>query len=148
MMDSLTSIDPDTLPTELRDVMLEVKGIKADPAGYREAVLDWADNGAASRYVLSPDQVVARSDPRGRDEAIAAAHFELGQHFQRTGETDAAVAHFKDAHRLAPSNWTYKRQAWHLVAPGSQTRNEVYDGSWLDDIRAIGAENYYPEFTP
>ena len=37
-------------------------------------------NGAASRYALSPDQVVARSKPRPPEHAEAAACFELGQH--------------------------------------------------------------------
>jgi hypothetical protein len=147
-MESLAQIDPSTLPGELGEVMIEVRGIKTDPDGYRAAIVDWAEHGADSRFALAPDEVIDRSGPRSTDEAWAAAFFELGQHLHRRGDADQAVNHFKEAHRLAPDNWTYKRQAWHLVAPGSQTKNDVYDGNWLADIRAIGAENYYPPFVP
>jgi hypothetical protein len=55
---------------------------------------------------------------------------------------EAAQRWFREAHRLQPENWTYKRQAWSMV-DRNQGRTDVYDGSWLDDVRAIGAENYY-----
>ena len=51
---------------------------------------------------------------------------------------------FREAHRLQPDNWTYKRQAWELVDPILQGPSEQYEGDWLSDVRAIGAENYYP----
>ena len=51
--------------------------------------------------------------------------------------------HFREAHRLQPDNWTYKRQAWILVHP-FQGPTEHYDGDWVSDVREIGAENYYP----
>ena len=50
---------------------------------------------------------------------------------------------FREAHRLQPDNWTYKRQAWSFADP-LQGPTEHYDSDWLSDIRAIGAENYYP----
>ena len=105
--------------------------------------LDWAEHGSASRYVLSPDEVVRRSAPRSPDVARAAAHFELGQHLHRAGEIDDAREHFRAAHRLEPVNWTYKRQAWSFADP-LQGPTEHYDSDWLSNIRAIGAENYYP----
>ena len=58
--------------------------------------------------------------------------------------TDAAVRWFREAHRLQPDNWTYKRQAWEFVDPILQGPSEQYEGDWLSDVRAIGAENYYP----
>jgi hypothetical protein len=73
--------------------------------------------------------------------AEAAASFELGQYLHRQGH--AAALWFRVAHRLHPANWTYKRQAWTLVDP-EQGPSEVYEGDWLSDVRAIGAENYYP----
>ena len=142
------SIDLSTLPPNLADLLGEVKKIKTDPEGYKVAILDWVEHGAASRFALSPDEVIARSDPRPAEVATAAAHFELAQHLHRAGHADAAVPHFKEAHRLQPDNWTYKRQAWHLVAPGSQEANDVYDSCWIADVKAIGAENYYPPFVP
>ena len=118
---------------------------------YRAAIVDWARHGAESRFALSPDDVVARSLPRGDDEARAAACFEMGEHLRRTVGSDAAVSWWREAHRLYPANWTYKRQAWTLVttAEGSendlmQGPNDVYEGNWLDDVIAGGGgEHYY-----
>ncbi len=92
--------------------------------------------------------MIARSTPRSVETARAAAHFELGEHLHRLGEVEAAQRHWREAHRLAPENWTYKRQAWQLVDPGAQGPTEVYDGSWIEDVAAIGAENYYPPLRP
>ena len=73
----------------------------------------------------------------------AAASFELGQHLHRSGHPDDAVRWFREAHRLQPDNWTYKRQAWSFLDP-FQGPSEQYEGDWLTDVRKIGAENYYP----
>ncbi len=137
-------LDVDTLPEPLREIMIEVKKIRTEPGRYVAAVRDWAERGAASPYVLSPDEVVARSQPRPAGVAEAAAAFELGQHLHRAGHADDAVPWFKRAHRLQPDNWTYKREAWNLVAAGNQGPNGVYEGNWIADVKAIGAENYYP----
>jgi tetratricopeptide (TPR) repeat protein len=138
----------DHLPPERRGVVDEVLKMKIDPAASLAMLLDWAEKGAESQYVLSPDEVIARSHPRGDDEARAAAHFELGQHLFAHGDHDAAVPHWREAHRLYPANWTYKRQAWNLEAGDTVTPSDRYDGSWLVDVRAIGAENYYPAILP
>ena len=99
-------------------------------------------HGADSRYALTPDEVVERSRPRPPEEAEAAAAFALGQHLHRTGRPDAAVRWFRASHRLAPDNWTYRRQAWTFADPG-QGPTEQYEGDWLSDVRRTGAENYY-----
>jgi hypothetical protein len=146
--DQFSKIDLTTLPPNIADLLGEVKKIKTDPEGYKAAIVDWVEHGSASAYALPPEEVVARSQPRPPEVAQAAAHFELGQHLHRSGAAGAAVEHFRQAHRLQPDNWTYKRQAWHLVAPGSQEANDVYDSCWIADVKAIGAENYYPPFVP
>jgi tetratricopeptide (TPR) repeat protein len=92
---------------------------------------------------LDPTELADRAGTRTEDAATAAAHFELAQHLQRAGEPDAAIGHFKAAHRLHPENWTYKRQAWSLVHP-LQGPTEQYDTDWLTEVRQVGAENYYP----
>jgi hypothetical protein len=130
---------PDDLPEILRDTLAEAKKIKAHPEEYAAAVRAWVADGS---HALSPDEVVARSRPRGTDAATAAASFELGQHLHLAGHVEAAQRWFREAHRLQPENWTYKRQAWSMV-DRNQGRTDVYDSSWLDDVRAIGAENYY-----
>ena len=59
------------------------------------------------------------------------------------GSTEDAVRWFREAHRLAPDNWTYKRQAWTFADP-LQGPTAEYDSDWLSEVRKIGAESYYP----
>jgi hypothetical protein len=142
-LEALLSIDTSTLPPHLADTLLEARKIKIDHEAYVLALRDWVSKGAASRYALTPDEVVRRSRPRSLDVATAAAAFELGQSLHRRGHPDDAVRWFREAHRLQPDNWTYKRQAWSLVDP-LQGPTEQYDGHWAKDVKEIGAENYYP----
>ena len=136
------------LPAAQRGVIDAIGRMHIAPEQYLDMVLDWAERGASSRYVLLPDDVVARSQPRGFDSSLASAHFELGQHLHRGGNHEAAIAHWREAHRLAPENWTYKRQAWNLEAADTVTGSVAYEGSWLGDVEKIGAENYYPPIQP
>jgi hypothetical protein len=120
-----------------------VRTLRIDAETYVAALRDWVQNGTASRFALTPDDILRRSQPRPIEEATAAAHFELAQHLHRSGRTEDAVIHFRAAHRLQPANWTYKRQAWSLIDP-AQGPNAVYDGDWFTDVQKIGAEQYYP----
>ena len=131
------------LPEAVAEMLREAQGIKIDPEPYLNALRDWVRHGERSRFALSPEEVMARSQPRDTDDARAAACFELGQHLQRSGHADDAVAWFREAHRLQPDNWTYKRQAWSLADP-FQGPTDAYDSDWLTDVRKVGAEHYYP----
>jgi hypothetical protein len=102
-------------PVTKRPNLMKLLGGGQDRAAYPEAIRDWARNGAASPYVMTADEVIAASQPRGDAQSRSAAHFELANHFWRTGERAAAIRHFDECHRLQPENWTYKRQAWSLV---------------------------------
>jgi hypothetical protein len=87
----LRDIDiPTDIPARLATTLTEVKAIPDHSTEYRAAILDWVENGAASRFALPPDEVVARSQPRGADQARATACFELGQHLERTVGREAA----------------------------------------------------------
>ncbi len=121
----------------------QARKIRIEPEKYVGALRDWVARGAASPYALSASEVVSRSRARSWDAALAAAHFELGQHLHRAGHATDAVPHFREAHRLQPENWTYKRQAWSLVDP-RQGPSPDYDSDWLSDVLKVGAENYYP----
>ncbi|MDB6061176.1 MAG: hypothetical protein JWM78_1279 [Verrucomicrobiaceae bacterium] len=127
------------------EMIEQVRQIRFEAAIYYEMIKDWVENGAQSKYVLSPEEVIRRSHPRSADTARAAAYFELGQHLHRNDDHAGAVLHWREAHRLHPDNWTYKRQAWDIEDPGRQGPTAAYDGDWLADVRKIGAENYYPE---
>jgi len=134
---------PADAPPRMVALMEAVRKIQIDPETYVAALRDWVANGPDSRFALPPWEVIERSRPRPIEQATAAAHFELGQYLHRNGQTEAAVLHFREAHRLQPDNWTYKRQAWTFVDP-SQGPTDVYDGDWLTDVLTIGPENYYP----
>lgn len=141
---------PDGLPERLDKMLREVKKIPDVADEYRAAIVDWVHNGAASRFALPAEEVIARSQPRPADHARAAACFEIGQHLLRTVGHDAAVPWWREAHELFPGNWTYKRQAWTMVttAVGAendlfQGPNEVYSGNWLDDVVNSGGGEAY-----
>jgi len=148
VLEQLRTVDITTLPPETAAMLAEACKIRTDPEGYLAMLLDWVDHGASSRYALSPEEVVRRSQPRATDEALAAAEFELGERLHRSGDHAAAIPHWRAAHRLFPANWTYKRQAWELEDPMRQGHTDAYDGSWFEDVQKIGAENYYPPVTP
>ncbi len=137
--------------------MAEARNIVAWTAEqYGDAVRDWATNGSDSRFVMAPDEVIARSGSRDSHTSIAAAHFALAEHLERSGDHAGAVEHFRAAHRLAPDNWTYKRQAWSIEGDVDGPLGRFwqgptegvewpYESDWLTEIRARGAERYYRE---
>jgi hypothetical protein len=148
ILETFKDLDVSSLPPEMADTINEAKKIKTDPEGYLAMLEDWVALGSSSRYALSPDEVVGRSQPRSHEVAEAAAHFELGQHLHALGHLETAQAHWREAHRLQPDNWTYRRQAWNLVSPVVQGPTDVYDSCWIADVKKVGAENYYPPVVP
>lgn len=152
---------PAQLPDEIPDRMIQMATtagrIRVNREAFLDGVRDWAAKGSASNALESAEEVKAASVERGPDQAAAAAHFELALHLHHSGDADGAVEHFRAAHSLDPSNWTYKRQAWELASrvdgplsrfwqgpvPGREDE-WPYDGDWLTDIEASGPENYYP----
>lgn len=132
-----------------------------DPTTYPDVIRDWANNGAASPYVMTPEEVIAASQPRGVGASAGAAHFELANHLWRAGDRDGAIRHFNECHRLQPDNWTYKRQAWSLVgnerlggmayARFSQNPLPGEEGSWPfaasfdSSIGELQPGQYYPK---
>jgi hypothetical protein len=146
--DPFRKIDLSTLPPDVAEMLTEARKIKSDPDLTVAMLRDWVERGAESPYALAPDEVIRRSHPRSTAEATAAAEFELGEYLHRNGDHDAAIPHWRAAHRLHPDNWTYKRQAWNFEDPVRQGHTDVYDSSWFEDIKKIGAENYYPPIIP
>lgn len=149
------------LPERMLDIFTEAQKIRTDPEAYEAALRDWVAKGSESEFALSPAEVVARSQPRDADAARGQAHFELATHLEQAGHHEAAVARFREAHRLVPDNFSYKRQAWSLEpaiegplarfwqGPSDDDPDAwPYDGDWLTDVKAAGGENYYPEWRP
>ena len=137
-----SSVLPPDASQRQREALEAAKRIRFEPEIYLAALRDWVSHGRQSRFALEPDEVVRRSRPRPFAEALAAAHFELGQHLHRLGHAADAVSHFREAQRLQPDNWTYRRQAWNLL-PSGTTSLETYGTDWLDGVLRIGPENYY-----
>ncbi|MCU1586948.1 MAG: hypothetical protein JWN31_441 [Frankiales bacterium] len=136
--------DVSELSVDHAEVAAEVRKMNIDPDRYPRMLRDWVAKGAGSEFVMTPDEVIEHSLPRGADESRAAAHFELGQHLHAAGDVAGAVEHWRRAHALQPANWTYKRQAWNLAESNSVRTVTGYDSGWLADVRALGAESYYP----
>jgi hypothetical protein len=129
------------MPEQARAVV-EAMTKTVDRTGrYTDAIRDWVAHGADSRFVLSPDEVVARSRPRPVEFGLAAARFELGQHLHRAGFPLDAVPHFREAHRLDPENWSYPRDAMSLVDP---SWGKVYDRDLLSEVAEVGPGTFYP----
>jgi hypothetical protein len=134
------AVPPDATPA-VREVMELTKALHVEAERYVAALRDWVERGSESRYALSPDEVIRRSRPRPIDEATAAAHFAVGQALYARGAQAAAIEHFREAHRLQPTNWTYRRDAWSLAGAD---REAVYGTSWVEEVKREGVENYYP----
>ena len=124
------AVPADATP-EQRERILVVRALRVDAERYVAALHDWVAHGAQSRFALSPDEVVRRSRPRPIEEATAAAHFAIGQTLHDAGAREDAIAHFREAHRLQPANWTYRRDAWSLTGPEHET---VYGTSWMSEV--------------
>ena len=152
---------PPEAPQRMRDIMAEAAKIRRDTEAYHAALRDWVTNGAQSRFALSPDEVIARSRPRDADKARGHAHFQLAAQLEIDGHHAAAVQHFREAHRLVPDSWTFRRQAWSLEKVGNDALARFwqgpdpkapeawpYEGDWLSDVREIGAENYNDPWRP
>ena len=146
--ESFRNIDLTTVPPDVAEMLTEARKIRSESELYLQMLRDWVEHGTASRYALTPGEVVRRSGARTGDESRAAADFELGRFLHRDGDHAGAIAHWRESHRLAPDNWTYKRNAWNFEDPMRQGHTDAYEGSWFEDVKKLGAENYYPAIVP
>jgi tetratricopeptide (TPR) repeat protein len=77
---------------------------------------------------------------------LAMAEFGLGEHLYRSRHLAEAIPHFKEAQRLNPKSWNYKRQAYAL----SDAKRD-YGTTFMDEVeKAGGSKVYYspPDLTP
>lgn len=106
---------------------------------YFDAARDWAIHGAASRHVMSPDEVLKRLQVP--DAGIAEAHtrFRLGQVLMREGCEAEARAQLDEASRLHPDSWAIWRQHAERDARGFAA-----GPSFWERIDARADKAYYP----
>jgi tetratricopeptide (TPR) repeat protein len=111
-----------------------------DSAPYLNALRDWIEKGDKSQYVMSEDKLREKLDSNDPNTALAAAEFGLAEQLYKTGHNAEAIVHFKEAQRLNPKSWNYKRQAYLL---GDAKRD--YGTTFVDEVnKSGGSKVYYP----
>jgi hypothetical protein len=117
-----------------------------DSAPYLNALRDWIEKGDKSIYRMSEERLREKLAVNDPDVILAASEFALGEHLYKSGHLPEAIPHFKEAQRLNPKSWNYKRQAYAL----SDAKRD-YGTSFVDEVeRAGGSKVYYPapDLTP
>ena len=150
---------PDEMPERMKEMMGYAVQITHDAETYHAALVDWIENGAASRFAMDEATVIERSRPRDADHALGHAHFELASYLEKAGDHKLAIQHFRQAHTLVPESWTFRRQAWSLEPVGEgplarfwqgpnpeKPEDWPYEGDWVEDIKREGPENYNESF--
>jgi len=111
---------------------------KMDSAPYIDAIRDWAAKGAKSVYVPSEPELRARLKPQSNERVRADAEFALAEYLYKQGKGIDAIPHFKEAQRLDPDNWNYKRQAWAL-----SDAERDYGTSFTKEVKKLNGKPYY-----
>lgn len=106
---------------------------------YYDAVRDWVENGASSRFVMTPQEARSYLARPTADTAQAHAHFRLGAHLLGLGREAEAAQHMAEASRLHPGSWAMWRQA----APRNEQGFAAGEDFW-ERVRALGEQRYYP----
>jgi tetratricopeptide (TPR) repeat protein len=111
-------------------------GIDAGP--YLDAIRDWVANGDRSVFVMKEKEVKDRLNPPSSERVRADAEFALAEYLHKNGHGDDAIPHFKEAQRLDPDNWNYKRQAWAL-----SDAEKNYGTSFMKEVQKLNGKPYY-----
>lgn len=111
---------------------------KLEAAAYLAALRDWADKGDKSQFVFSEAELREHLTAQKPEWAQAAAEFALADYLYRQGHGAASIRHYKEAQRLNPESWNYKRQAWAL----SDAERE-YGTSFMKEVQKLNGKPYY-----
>jgi tetratricopeptide (TPR) repeat protein len=117
-----------------------------DSAPYLSALRDWIEKGDKSRYVMSEERLRAKLEVNDPSFILASAEFGLGEQLYKSGHLTEAIPHFKEAQRLNPRSWNYKRQAYAL----SDAKRD-YGTTFAEEVeKAGGSKVYYqpPDLPP
>lgn len=109
-----------------------------DAAPYLDAIRDWVEKGERSQYAVGEDELKKMLTPQSEDRAKADAEFALAEYLYSVGQGVDAIAHFKEAQRLDPDNWNYKRQAWQL-----SDAERDYGTSFGKEVQKLNGRPYY-----
>ncbi|MBL8204121.1 MAG: TlpA family protein disulfide reductase [Blastocatellia bacterium] len=105
---------------------------------YLAALRDWVAKGEKSTFALSESELKQRLAPQNPDWALAAAEFGLAEYLYRQGQSAASIKHYKEAQRLNPENWNYKRQAWALT-----DAEREYGTNFTKEVQKLNGKPYY-----
>jgi len=111
-------------------------GMEAAP--YLDAIRDWVANGEQSIYAMNEKELKDRLTPQNPEWALAAAEFGLAEYLYRSGQGAASIRHYKEAQRLNPESWNYKRQAWAL-----SDAERDYGTNFWSEVRKLNGKPYY-----
>ncbi len=108
---------------------------------YIDALRDWVKHGAASRYVMPAEEIRKRLRGPGEADVRAATHVKLGRHLYAQGALERAKHHFREAVRLCPDKWNYRRQS-NMLDPESVGQLNAGPDFWAA-IDALGDTPFY-----
>lgn len=109
-----------------------------DAGEYLSAIRDWVAKGEKSEFVLGEAEMRSRLKTQTPERSLADAEFALGEYLYKDGKGPDAIPHFKEAQRLSPDNWNYKRQAWAL----SDAQRD-YGTTFWDEVKKLNGKPYY-----
>ncbi len=119
------------------DIAAEGKSIRTR---YVDAIRDWVTKGDTSQYALSSEEVRKRMRGPTTNDALAAAHFRLGQYLFSQGHQQDARRYFLEAKRLRPESWNFIRQELELQGVGNASGPDFWT-----QVDALGEKAYYPQ---
>lgn len=126
-------------PNEVAYVDNRYKGLHGiDAVPYINGLRDWVANGERSPFVLSEQELKERLAPQKPEHSQAAAEFALAEYLTHAGLGVDAIPHYKEAQRLNPDSWNYKRQAWAL-----SDAERDYGTSFQKEVQKLNGKPYY-----
>lgn len=108
---------------------------------YIDALRDWVQHGAASRYVMPAEEIRRRLRGPGEADVRAATHAKLGRHLYAKGALERAKHHFREAVKLCPDKWNYRRQS-NMLDPESVGQLNAGPDFW-EAVDALGEKPFY-----
>ena len=109
-----------------------------DSAPYLNALRDWIEKGDKSVYTMSEGRLREKLTVNDPNIILATAEFGLGEYLYKSGHLNEAIPHFKEAQRLNPKSWNYKRQAYAL----SDAKRD-YGTTFMDEVEKAGGSKVY-----
>lgn len=127
----------ETAYSKATELKLGGRTLSNDGDAYVAALRDWVAKGSDSEFAMTPEEVTSKLAPRTSEQAKAEAFFQLGNHFQLSGNEEKANQYWANAQELRPESWNYHRQDW------SFTPKEA-NANWMKKFMSLGDEEYYP----